>query len=393
MLAFTDKEILEKLKNVGFKLIEMYFLKNLKKVILEDSDGYLYDVLLFNALNHPSLNIVHPSSRFSLRNISNWIKIKNFDFELCDNQRYVNAKTKLIFKCFKCGDYFRVDWSNLSNKTFSGCLVCGSSGNKQVGKFNNLKYLYPEILLDWDYEKNKVLPENLTASSGKIVFWKCKDCSYDWKTALNSRTSTSQTGCPSCSGKVISDNNRLSKVFSKISEEWDYNKNNSKTPDDFSFGSHAKVFWKCSVCDNSWMCSISSRTNMETGCPHCSCSKGETKIYEVLNSFGMEEYIDYFQEYKFDSCKNQKHLPFDFYIPKLNLCIEYNGEQHYRPVRFGGMSIKKSKERFSSQKNRDRIKKKYCYENNLSLLIIPYWEKDNIETMLSFEINKILGGI
>lgn len=41
MIAFTDEEIFEKLKNLGFKLIEMYFLKNLKKVILEDSDGYL----------------------------------------------------------------------------------------------------------------------------------------------------------------------------------------------------------------------------------------------------------------------------------------------------------------------------------------------------------------
>ncbi len=88
-----------------------------------------------------------------------------------------------------------------------------------------------------------------------------------------------------------------------------------------------------------------------------------------------------------------KTLPFDFYITKLNLYIEYNGEQHYRPVQFGGMPIEKAKDRFVSQKNRDGIKKKYCYENNLSLLIIPYWEKDNIENILSLEINKILGGI
>jgi DNA-directed RNA polymerase subunit RPC12/RpoP len=393
MISFTDEEISEKLKKVGFTLIEMYFLNNLKKVILESSDGYLYDVLLFNALRHPSLNIVHPSNPFSLRNISNWIEIKNFDFELCPNQKYVNAKTKLVFKCFKCGDSFSVDWSNLSNKTFSGCSICESSGNKQVGKFNNLKYLNPEILLDWNYEKNKIHPEELTVSSGKKVFWKCRDCSHEWETALNSRTSTSKTSCPNCSGRIVSEKNSLSAVFPNICEEWDYSKNNHINPCDFSFGSQVKVFWKCQNCGQSWKCSIASRTSMKTGCPHCSYSKGQTKISEFLNSISLKEYSDYFQEYRFDSCKNMKTLPFDFYIPKLNLCIEYNGEQHYRPVQFGGMPIEKAKDRFVSQKNRDGIKKKYCYENNLSLLIIPYWEKDNIENILSLEINKILGGI
>lgn len=72
-------------------------------------------------------------------------------------------------------------------------------------------------------------------------------------------------------------------------------------------------------------------------------------------------------------------LPFDFYIPEKNMCIEFNGIQHYEPsIFFGG------EESYKKRKNNDKIKQKFCKKNKIILKIINY--KDNIEKKL----NKIL---
>ena len=69
--------------------------------------------------------------------------------------------------------------------------------------------------------------------------------------------------------------------------------------------------------------------------------------------------------------------------PFLEGCsTEFQGEQHYRPVRFGDESFEEAKERFEYTKKHDRIKKKYCIDNNISLIEIPYWKFDDLEYYL-----------
>jgi serine protease inhibitor ecotin len=101
------------------------------------------------------------------------------------------------------------------------------------------------------------------------------------------------------------------------------------------------------------------------GCRLCKESTGERKISIWLN----KQNIKFIREYKFDKCKNIKKLPFDFYLPDLNTCIEYDGEQHYKPIKlFGGLdNLKKIK------KN-DLIKTNYCFNYNIGLIRIRYDE-------------------
>lgn len=115
-------------------------------------------------------------------------------------------------------------------------------------------------------------------------------------------------------------------------------------------------------------------------CPHCqNVYKGENKIKEVLDSFNIEYKI----QYVFKDCKYVQVMPFDFYIPSLNLCIEYDGEQHFKPICFGGSYTKEElQERFQIRKLKDEIKNEYCKTNNIKLLRIPYTEFDNIEHIL-----------
>lgn len=119
--------------------------------------------------------------------------------------------------------------------------------------------------------------------------------------------------------------------------------------------------------------------NFKTGnrCPICEQSSGESEINKFLenNSF------NFISQYRFKDCKFKYALPFDFYLPNYNCCIEFDGEQHYEIVKhFGGLNG------FIERKIRDTIKTEYCKNNNIKLIRIPYWEINNIETILTKEL-------
>jgi len=93
--------------------------------------------------------------------------------------------------------------------------------------------------------------------------------------------------------------------------------------------------------------------------------------FEITN-FLKNNKINYLPQHKFENCKNINQLSFDFYLPKLNICIEYNGKQHYEPIEFfGGIN------KFNQQIINDKIKKEYCHNNNIPLIIIKYNENVN----------------
>lgn len=117
------------------------------------------------------------------------------------------------------------------------------------------------------------------------------------------------------------------------------------------------------------------------GCSKCRMSHGERSVKRFLD----ENNILYESQKKFDECKNLAKLPFDFYLPKFHVCIEYDGEQHFEP-RF--TKSKKSFSNFEKIKKNDSIKNKFCADNGMEILRIPYFEKDNIEIILKKEILK-----
>lgn len=104
-------------------------------------------------------------------------------------------------------------------------------------------------------------------------------------------------------------------------------------------------------------------------CPYCNQSKGEKMIQDVLDELNITYEI---QKY-FKDCGNKNQwLPFDFYIPSLNLLLEYDGIQHFKPVKyFGGMN------KLKDQQRRDKVKNDYAKEKGISLLRIPYNLKDS----------------
>lgn len=116
------------------------------------------------------------------------------------------------------------------------------------------------------------------------------------------------------------------------------------------------------------------------GCPHCHRSKGEVRVANFLNRNNIQFEIQKKIE-NLNLFGGRKYFLLDFYLPKYNTVIEYNGEQHYKPVQwFGGL------ENYDLQKMRDESLRQYCNENKIKLIEIPYTEFDNIEEILSKEL-------
>lgn len=100
-------------------------------------------------------------------------------------------------------------------------------------------------------------------------------------------------------------------------------------------------------------------------------SKGEEKIREIL----IFNHIDFIREKTFNDLKKGKYR-FDFYLPLYNVCIEYDGEQHYKQIKH----FYKTRKDFLAARERDRRKNSYCLAQNIKLYRIPYYEIDNINT-------------
>jgi len=373
----SEEEVKNIINDSGYELLENYYLKDdsrHRRVVIRDNIGYIYDVVLDEILRKSKIHFVDVSNPYTLKNISLWIKLNNKDFILIDGCIYSGAFSKLMFHCNKCSENFDMNWASIS--VGKSCPYCSG---KRIGKNNNLKYVFPELAKEWDYNKNDDIPDNISPWSNKKAWWKCKICGHSWLAVINSRADMKR-GCPACCGQAVSDKNRLSILYPEILLEWDYSKNGDLVPSNFSYGSKEEVWWKCSVCGKEWKNTIRSRTldkNNLVGCPNCASSKGEKRTSKYLNNNNFY-FID---QHKFPDCRNKRMLPFYFYLPNKNICIEYDGILHYED-KFN------SPKDFKATKKNDKIKTKYCKDNGIKLIRIPYWDFDNIETILEKELFK-----
>ncbi|MCM1224167.1 MAG: endonuclease domain-containing protein [Lachnospiraceae bacterium] len=116
-------------------------------------------------------------------------------------------------------------------------------------------------------------------------------------------------------------------------------------------------------------------------CRYCvTISLGELRIQNYL----IEHNIKFETQKRFEKCMQKRHLRFDFYLPDYNIVIEYDGQQHFKPIRFSRKN--NIEENFKLTQERDKIKNQYCMDNNIRIIRIPYWEYDNIEEILKIEL-------
>jgi len=185
------------------------------------------------------------------------------------------------WQCPECGHEWRSRVIDRTTKGY-GCRSCGNRNatmlriKRKLAIDGSFADRYPELLKDWDYEKNgSLLPSSLTVSSGRPIWWKCTTCGYEWIAKIADRTKGE--GCIKCGIKrahqkriidIIKNEGSLADNYPEIAAEWDYVKNTPSLPSEFTYASNKKFWWKCKTCSFEWESRISQRTRGQ-GCPRC----------------------------------------------------------------------------------------------------------------------------
>lgn len=271
---------------------------------------------------------------------------------------YKNNRTKIKCRCHICGH----EWSPTADAILhgSGCPSCRIT--KQVIRSTKTTQQFRKDLLEI---KPSIEVVGEYTHSGEKIELRCKVCGYEWSRTPHALIST-DSKCPKCSGKTRRTTEDFKNELAKIN------------PNVIVLGEYTrardKLKCKCKVCGHEW-CSAPYSLLIGFGCAVCKESHGEKKISKILKTHS----INYKREFKFDNCRLKRALPFDFYLPSKNVCIEYDGVQHFKANEFFG-----GEEGFKRTQYRDSIKNNYCKENGIKLIRIPYTTK-NIEALLASE--------
>lgn len=247
----------------------------------------------------------------------------------------------------------------LKNIIRTGCVECGLDKNIDI---KQQKFIQKSIKIHnnkYDYSKVKY---NGIHNYVIIICEKHGEFEQMPNNHLNG------SGCSYCNYK-ISNNDFIERCISIHSDKFNYDRVVYIGNDDYiEIG-----------CKTHGYFNQKARIHLDGfGCSKCKESIGERKISNILDYNN----IKYISQYRLDDCKNKLPLPFDFYLPELNICIEYNGIQHYEPVEyFGGDKA------FEYRKKNDKIKADYCNNNGIELLIISY--NDNVEDKLNELLNNL----
>lgn len=282
-------------------------------------------------------------------------------------EEYVKSSVKIKFKCKVCGNEFDAKPNNVLNG--HGCSKCSLKSRvaKRTHTLDKVRELinehHPNIeIVSTEYKNNKT-----------PIRFKCNDCGNEW----NSRPDQMirGEGCPVCSRKVVHESLRLSheeyvdrvqKVNPSVKVVGKYY--NSQTPIEFM----------CKKCGKIWETKPLIITFNHSGCPHCCSSHGEKKLNGLLEKYN----INFDEQHVFDGCVYIAPLKFDAYDVGNNIVYEYQGEQHYYPINFGGCDNETAERNFKDGQIRDEIKREYCKEHGIPLIEIPYWEYGNMEEFL-----------
>lgn len=116
------------------------------------------------------------------------------------------------------------------------------------------------------------------------------------------------------------------------------------------------------------------------GCPRC--NRYNSKGSKAIKKWLQEQNFSFEVEKKFEWSGLKRY---DFYIPSCRLLIEFNGEQHYRPIQF----FLKSRT-FEQQQESDALKERWAKENGYNFLVIKYTEIDKIPEILSGTTTNLL---
>ena len=294
--------------------------------------------------------------------------IKNMNVRVWD--KYVNTNTPILHYCITHGEF----WETTPSRALQGvgCEEC------RCDKFRQARYKTHERYVNEVTDANPdIIVVGRYIDARTPIEHYCKRHDILWTSYPDNILRG--IGCKECGNEKARDKN-IKSHDQYIADLYVVNPD-IEVVNEYQ-GANIHILHRCKIDGYIWPAKPANIL-FGKGCPQCNESKGERQIRQWLNRYGMV----YVYQKTFVDCKDLRVLPFDFYIPEYNWCIEYDGEQHFRPVVFDGNGDEWALQQFEKTTYHDSIKNKYCHEKNIHLLRIPYFK--NVEEELENFIHLI----
>lgn len=290
-----------------------------------------------------------------------------------------STRRKVKVECDCCGKIYELAYADyLKNIESGGYVACNSCKGKKIG--NTVIQKYSKSAMDYFYNYCKErgytpisTDKTYTGVDGTVEFI----CPKHGKQSIIFRSMYNSSGCPKCGIEKNADHRRLSIDKARQYIE-SLNNNTWLNPDEYINSQEKNLKIRCGSCGKTYITRMTAYKYINTGkCPVCGQKRSRAE-YRIA-TFLEKNNVNFIQEKYFEDCKDKQALLFDFYLPDYNLCIEFDGQQHFEP-KFGIDS-------FVTTKLHDAMKDNYCRWNKIDLLRISYLEGNNIEQIISEKLN------
>jgi len=287
-------------------------------------------------------------------------KLKHGDKYDYSEVEYINSTTPVKIKCNNCGKFFYQTAHHHLNSCKCKCMRGGPRKSLE-DILNDFRKTHKD---DYDYSLIKE-----AKSDDQKVNIICKTCGFVFSQKI--RNHINGDGCPKCGreklrkSRLITQEEFIERSKAVHGNKYDYSLVDFK-------GTHTPVTIICKI--HGPFQQMPFKHMQKRGCPKCKESYGEKAIRVFLEKNDIEYiYQNYFDDFKY---------PYDFYLPKLNIAIEFDGEQHHSCDNF--FSKKKALKKnttpeviLEEQIKIDKLKTDFCSENNIKLIRIEKIELVN----------------
>ena len=309
--------------------------------------------------------------------VRSYIETKEFIEEnskcklLSKEEDYINGESMLELQC-ECENIFNVTFHRFKDANKRQCNTCGR-GSMKIKITKTHDKFCEEVEEMHPNNEYSVLTKYVTAPTK--VLMKHNICGYEWMVAPYAFINL-KSRCPECYGGVPFNLDIFKDSVHKL-----YKDEYIVLGEYINIDTPIEVIHNISECMHKWKV-IPYNFLKGHECPECNKSKGEKRCKEILEK---KKYFFDPQYFFNDLVSDLKFvLKFDFAIfeneekTKLKFLLEFDGEFHYRKII--------SDYKFEKQQYHDKLKNEYCEKNNIRLIRIPYWDFDNIEDILSKEL-------
>ena len=290
------------------------------------------------------LNVLHPGSK-------------------CLAVEYINNSTKMPFQCSK-GHIWSATSDGIVGKRHRWCPHCAGLAKLNI----NMMYSFAATKINKAGNRAARCNSTEYINSRSDLNWTCQECFKDFD--MHWGDVNQNHWCPHCANNIKLTLKKINTVLSVIHPggkclATEYI--NNKTIMLFQCDANREHIWS-SHWNNIIACG--------NWCPEC-LHKHQTQCKKILET--LLGHIDKLTGNYIDNMGKKRKIYFDGYNEKHRVAFEYNGEQHYKFHYFHQGDIQK----FERQKQRDIEAQKYCLENHITLLIIPYTADNNLEQYIT----------